>query len=57
MECNRELEIERLRAQLLKVAEYEGLHSDRTVSLSRELDLLINEYEKYKAENGLKEIL
>ncbi|WP_153720579.1 Spo0E family sporulation regulatory protein-aspartic acid phosphatase [Sporosarcina cascadiensis] len=57
MECNCELEIERLRAQLLKVAEDEGLDSERTVVLSRELDLLINEFEKHKAENVIKKIL
>lgn len=45
---NYEVEIERLRKELIKVAEKEGLHAKRTVKISHELDLLINKFEKQK---------
>lgn len=48
MNCNFEIQIECLRNQLIEVAQHEGMHSERTIILSRELDLLINEYERQK---------
>ncbi|WP_411567600.1 aspartyl-phosphate phosphatase Spo0E family protein [Sporosarcina sp. GW1-11] len=44
LKCNYKFEIERLRDQLIKVASEEGMHADRTIILSRKLDLLINKF-------------
>lgn len=41
-----EYEIEYLRNQLIQTAQQEGLHADSTISLSRELDVLIDHYTK-----------
>ncbi|WP_153731959.1 aspartyl-phosphate phosphatase Spo0E family protein [Sporosarcina obsidiansis] len=47
------MKIERLRNQLIEVAQQEGMHSERTILLSRQLDLLINEYDKQKEEKSV----
>ncbi|PID18020.1 aspartyl-phosphate phosphatase Spo0E family protein [Sporosarcina sp. P35] len=52
--CNFEGEIERLRYQLIKTAQQEGLHHERTIALSRKLDRLINKYEQEKMKNKMK---
>ncbi|WP_158233629.1 MULTISPECIES: aspartyl-phosphate phosphatase Spo0E family protein [unclassified Sporosarcina] len=54
MVCNFEGEIERLRYQLIKTAQQEGLHHERTIALSRKLDRLINKYEQEKMKNKMK---
>ncbi|MEK4024055.1 aspartyl-phosphate phosphatase Spo0E family protein [Sporosarcina sp. FSL W7-1283] len=56
MNCNFEIQIECLRNQLIEVAQNEGMHSERTIILSRELDLLINEYERQKEKSFEKNL-
>ncbi|PIC97023.1 Spo0E family sporulation regulatory protein-aspartic acid phosphatase [Sporosarcina sp. P26b] len=46
----RELEIEKLRQQLIHVAQEYGMQSENTIKLSCKLDVLINEYENNKVE-------
>lgn len=52
MECNCDVEIERLRKQLIESAQQEGLHAERTINLSRKLDCLINLYVKAEEEKN-----
>ncbi|AXH98550.1 aspartyl-phosphate phosphatase Spo0E family protein [Sporosarcina sp. PTS2304] len=51
LECDCEFEIERLRKQLIKVAEEEGLHADKTIILSRKLDIMINKFDQQEIDN------
>lgn len=46
----RELEIEKLRQQLINAAQKYGMQSENTIKLSCKLDVLINEYENNKVE-------
>ncbi|WP_233191181.1 aspartyl-phosphate phosphatase Spo0E family protein [Sporosarcina sp. P20a] len=41
---NCKLEIERVREQLIQVAEEYGMNAEGTIELSRKLDVLINEF-------------
>jgi len=45
-----ELEIEKIRQQLINAAQKYGMQSENTIKLSCKLDVLINEYEKNKLE-------
>ncbi|PIC66542.1 aspartyl-phosphate phosphatase Spo0E family protein [Sporosarcina sp. P21c] len=44
--CN--LEIERVRKQLIQTAEKHGMNAKNTIELSRKLDILINEFNNKK---------
>ncbi|PIC71656.1 Spo0E family sporulation regulatory protein-aspartic acid phosphatase [Sporosarcina sp. P16b] len=44
--CN--VEIERVRKQLIQVAEKYGMNAENTIELSRKLDVLINEFNEKK---------
>ncbi|PID01322.1 hypothetical protein CSV67_14905 [Sporosarcina sp. P2] len=44
--CN--VEIERVRKQLIQVAEKYGMNAEDTIELSRKLDVLINEFNEKK---------
>ena len=50
---NCEVEIELVRQQLIRAAQQNGMHAEETIELSRQLDSLINEYDKKKEKNKL----
>lgn len=45
---NCDLEIERVRKQLIQTAEKYGMDAENTIELSRKLDVLINEFNEKK---------
>ncbi|WP_303967894.1 aspartyl-phosphate phosphatase Spo0E family protein [Sporosarcina ureae] len=54
--CKCELEIEKLRQQLIDAAQNYGMQSENTIKLSCKLDVLINEYEKNKLQKRRLEL-
>lgn len=47
-------QIEVLRKQMIQTAGEKGLNHEKCITISRELDQLLNEYERVKGESNLK---